>query len=91
VAVGRPDAHAIALAHTTREQAAGGEADLVPQLAVRRAVALVAHNECLAVAEALDGPTQALADGQLQQGHVPRAGRDGEREGGGVAFDEHVG
>ena len=91
VAVGRPDAHAVALAHAAGEQAARGEADLVPQLAVGRAVALVAHDERLAVAEALDGAAQALADGQLEQRDVARPAREREREGGGFAFDEHVG
>ncbi len=72
MAVGRPEAHAVALAHAAGQQAAGGEADLVPQLAVGRAVALLADDERIAVAEALGGEPQAVPDGQLQQGNVAR-------------------
>ena len=90
VAVGRPDADAIARAHPAGQQSAGGQRHLVPQLAIRGPVALLAHHQRLALAEALDGAAQALADGQLQEGSVARAGGVREREGGGFAFDEHV-
>jgi hypothetical protein len=91
VAVGRPDADAIARPHAAGEQAAGGERHLVPQLAIGRAVALLAYHQRLAVTEALHGAAQTLADGQLQQRDVAGAGGVRERAAGGVAFDEHVG
>ena len=90
MAVGRPDADAIARPHAAREQPAGGQRHLVPELAIGRAVALLAHHQRLAVAEALDGAAQALTDGQLEQGDVAGSGGVREREGGGFAFDEHV-
>ena len=40
----------------------------IPELPVRGAVALVAHDERLAVAEALDGAAQVLADGVVERG-----------------------
>jgi manganese-dependent inorganic pyrophosphatase len=76
---------------TPRQQAAGGEADLVPELAVGRAIALVADDERIALAETLRGAAQALSDGEIQQRDVARPCRDGERQAGGFAFDEHVG
>jgi hypothetical protein len=60
--------HAVARAHAAGEQAAGGERHLVPQLAIRRAVALLAYHQRLAIAEARHGAAQRLAYGQLQQG-----------------------
>ena len=42
-----------------RDQAAGGGVDLLPQLAVGRAVALLADDERLAVAEAFDDPRRS--------------------------------
>jgi hypothetical protein len=48
--------------HAVREQAARGAVDLVPELGVGGAVALVADDERLALAEARDGAAQVLAD-----------------------------
>ena len=68
------------LLHAAREQRARGAVDLVPQLAVGRAVALVADDERLAVAEALDGAAQVLADRLAEQRDVARPVGVGEAD-----------
>ena len=52
VAVGRPDADAVALARRRARAGRGRRVDLLPQLAVGRAIVLVADDERLAVGEA---------------------------------------
>ena len=49
VAVGRPDADALTHADAVREQCARRDVDLIPELVVGRAVALVGDDECLAL------------------------------------------
>ena len=52
--------------------AARGQVDLLPELAVGRPEVLVAHDERLAVAEPLDRPPQVLADRLAEQRDVAR-------------------
>ena len=72
VAVRRPDPDAVALAHAARQQRARRPVDLLPQLGVGRAVALVGHDERFPVREALGGLAQVLADRLLEQRDVAR-------------------
>ena len=73
VAIGRPDGDAIALVHAVRDERAGGGLHLLPELVVGRPVALVGHDERVALAEALDGPAQVLADRLAEQRDVAGA------------------
>ena len=75
VAVGRPDAHALTHADSMREQCARRDVDLIPELVIGRAVALVRDDECLAPAELRDRPAQAFADGLAEQRKRARAVR----------------
>jgi len=77
-AVGRPHADAVTALHAQRQQPLGHRRRLIPQLAVRRAVALPAHHQRVVISVARHGAAQVLADGLAQQRH--RAGAVGVRE-----------
>ena len=53
-------------------QGARGVVDLLPELGVGRAVVLVADDERLTLAEALDGPAQVRADRLVEERDVDR-------------------
>ena len=79
VAARRPDPDAVAVLHAVCDQRTGGEPDLLPQLAVGGAVALVADDQRLAVREAPDRAAQVRSDRLLQQRDVSRSALVGER------------
>ena len=66
-AVGAPDPQPVAGRQAVGEQRAGQAVDRLPQLGVRVADVLVAGDERLAVAPALDRAIEVLADGLPQQ------------------------
>ncbi len=87
VAVGGPDADAVAGGHPQGEEGAGGAGGQVPQLVVGGAEALVEDHEGLAAAVALDRRAQVIADGLAEQGC--RAGAVGVGEGRGMRCAVH--
>src|SRR6266542_3007664 len=78
-AVRRPDPDPVALLHAAGEEPSRDEPRLLPQLAVRGAVALVRHDERVAIREALDRAPQVLTDRLSEQRHVARAVHVGRR------------
>ncbi len=80
MAVGRPDADAVARRDPGGEEGAGGLRDGVPELAVGGAVVLAAEDEGVAVAVAADGGAEVVADGPAEERRA--AGAVGIRKGG---------
>ena len=70
VAIGRPQADAIAAGDAVGEETAGDDRRLVGQRAPRGAVALRAHDERIALAEAGGSASERAADGVSQKRRV---------------------